>query len=137
MKLSNYLIIIILVSIVITCIYAFEIDLASNPAWVVTINTSYSNTYNKVDRVMNHTNETYAAVLAITSAEDKQFFTGIWDIITITKDMIIDSITLPINLITDFSADVGFPSIVVAGLITIITILVIASVIFLVVKRKW
>ncbi len=137
MKLSDYLIIMILVGIVITSIYAFEVDLASSPYFTVSVETNYSKTYTKVTAIMSHTNQTYDAVKKITSKEDKQFFTGIWDVITLTGSMITDSITLPIDLIADFTNELGFPNIVVTGLITIITILIIGSLIFLTMKRKW
>ncbi|HDY87934.1 MAG TPA: hypothetical protein ENH82_07465 [bacterium] len=137
MKLSDYLIIIVLVGMVITSMYAFEIDLASSPYFTVDIETNYSSTYTKVTQIMKHTNETYDAVIKMTSREDKQFFTGVWDVITLTREMIVDSITLPIDLVVDFTNELGFPSVVVTGLITIITILIIGALIFLAIKRKW
>ena len=127
----------ILVGIVITSLYAFEIYLASSPYFSVSVETNYSQTYTKVTEIMGHTNKTYDAVIKIVSREDKQFFTGVWDVITLSKDMILDSILLPVDMIADFTNDMGFPNVVVTGLITIITILMLATIIFLAIKRKW
>lgn len=144
MKMSDFVITMILVGVVIVCIYAFAIDLSSEEHLNVNINTSYSDTYNKVTELMNETNQTQSNVIDILSKEDKSFFTGTWDVFTITKEVAFGvakltggTITIASTLLGDFAEDLEVPSIIYFALITIITILIIGSLIFLLIKRRW
>jgi len=144
MKMSSFIIVMILVGVIIISLYAFEIDLASESNLNVEVNTSYANTYDKVTELMNETNRTQTKILDILSKEDKSFFTGTWDVFTITKEVVFGvakltggSIEIAATLLGDFGKDMSLPAIVNFALITIITILVIGALIFLLIKRKW
>ncbi len=144
MKISDFVITMILIGVVIVCLYAFAIDLGSEHHLDIEINTSYADTYNKVTELMNETNNTQTNVIDILSKEDKSFFTGTWDVFTITKEVAFGvakltggTITIAATLLGDFARDMELPSIVYFALISIITISVIGALIFLLIKRKW
>jgi len=144
MKMSDFIITMILVGVVIVCVYAFAIDLSNEQHLNIEINTSYADTYNKITELMNETNRTQSKVVDILSKEDKSFFTGTWDVFTITKEVAFGvakltggTISIAATLLGDFGQDMDFPEIVNFALITIITVLVIGALIFLLIKRRW
>ena len=144
MKISSFIIVMVLVGAIIVSMYSFATDLATNPDINVEINTSYSDTYDKVTLLMNETNRTQTNIINILSKEDKSFFTGTWDVFRLTKEVVFGvadltggSIGIASTLMEDFSRDMGLPSVIYFALITIITVLVIGSLIFLLIKRRW
>jgi len=147
MKISSFIIVMLLVAAVIISFYNFEIQLASNPTWNVPINTSYKETYSKIEELQNITNKTQEAIREITSKEDKSFFTGTWDAFRVTKEITfgaasttITGLSVGTTLVGDFINDMNIGSEnahVVTIIITILTILAIGALIFLLVKRKW
>lgn len=148
MKISSFIIVMLLVSGVIISLYNFELELASNTAWVTpNVNRSYQDTYDKITQLQNITQKTQDTIQNITSKEDKSFFTGTWDAFRLTKTVTfgavgttVTGLSVGTTLITDFINDLNVGSEnthVTTILVTILTILVIGALIFLLIKRKW
>lgn len=147
MKISSFLISMLLVAGVVIGLYSFTENLASEQAYDLTINSSYKNTYDKIDELQNVTSSTQDRIQNITSREDRNFFTGTWDAIKVTKEVAFGSakttttgLSIGTNLITDFLNDInlgGSNTYVGSIIIAILTILVLGAVIFLIIKRVW
>jgi len=144
MKMTDFIITMILVGVVIVCIYAFAIDLNKEEHLNVEINTSYADTYNKVTELMNETNRTQTNVIDILSDKERGALMATWDAWQVTKEVIFGTakvtggtIVIATTLLGDFAQDLELPSIVYFALITIITVLVIGALIFLLIKRRW
>lgn len=147
MKISSFIITMLLVSSVIISIYNFTNDLRTNQEWNVQINSSYKNTYNKINELQNITNETLENVREVARKEDKGFFTGVWDAFIITKDVTVGAgkttitgLTIGTTLIGDFINDMNIGSEnshIVAIIVTILTILVIGALIVALVRGVW
>ena len=147
MKISTFIITLLLVSGIIVSIYGFANDLGSTQHLNVEINDSYKNTYNKITELQNITTTTQDRIQNITSKEDKNFFTGTWDVFKVTKEITFGAakttttgLTVGTTLITDFINDLsgdGESAYISTIIITILTILVLGALIFLIIKRTW
>ena len=147
MKISSYIITMILVGAVVVGIYNFQSDLISERAYNVEVDDSYKVTYDKLNDLSENVNETQNRVRAISAKEDKNFFTGTWDVFVMSKEIVFgagdlagDSISVGYSLITNLVTDMGIGSTggyVILVLISILTVLFISALIFLIIKRVY
>lgn len=145
MKISSFLISVLIVSFVVLGIYSFMDSMMAESAFNVTMDTgNYSRTYNRLNRTLGHIRDIENKTASIEPDESKSFFTGVWDTVTVVKDTTvsavgatISSLTVGKELIGDFSSDLGVPEFVSTLLIALLTLGVIGAIFFLITKRQW
>jgi hypothetical protein len=147
MKISSFIITMLLVSGVIISLYSFSNTLSAPEHYNIQINSSYQNTYDKVNDLQKVTNDTLTKIQSLTPNEDRNFFTGTWDALVITKDVIVGAVSGTVTglgvgttLATDFVQDVGVAednSHVSTILVTILSVLIVGALIAILINRDW
>lgn len=147
MKISGLIIGMLLVSGVIISLYSFMNGLASEQHYNIKINDSYKDTYDKVTELENNTLDLQRKIQGVAEREDTNFFTGTWDALTITRDIIFGAtdttftgLTIITGSIGNFFSDIGLGATgahIMAIVSSILVLLVIGALIFLITKRRW
>lgn len=144
MKLSSYMIALILVGAVVMTSYLTVGDLMKEENYNVTIDTHYNTTYNKIDDLITEIEHNEQVLQNISSKEDKSFFTGTWDMFLFAKTVVWGTVTgltgslgvgsdIIRSALTDFSVPLVWQSV----LIGLLTLGVVAALISLVMRWKF
>ena len=140
MKISQLIITLILVCAIIVSFYSFQSNLAVE--YNVTTDMKYQDDYNaRLTRAINHSQTLENRTReddGISIAKDKSFFTGTWDIFKITKDITVESMTISKEVSKDMVDGVGATAeggYIYSVIIAILSILVVAAIIFIILKR--
>lgn len=138
MKPSQFLIILVLVSAVITGLYNFYISMASEYGVDTGLSQEYEEKYNLLINISSKTEDAYKNVTGIgAEIAPIEYFTGIRDAFTKTKNIMVAIFTLPTFLLKEFVEDIGLPPWVGIAMGAIITILVIAALLAILIRREW
>jgi len=89
-KLSNVLVAGLTVGVVMVLIYSVVLTMANNQHYDIAINSTYSERYDRIEEIVNTTDQIQKDIASnVTAEKDKGFFTGVWDFFTITKDAVL------------------------------------------------
>ena len=144
MRASTILILLILISATVTGLYNFYFSMADEYGIDDEQSRAFEERYNKLDDIGEQINKTYSKtdnVGAGRPLEALQFFTGIWNVFSITKSVIGAIFSIPIHMVVDLTGTeygIGLPEWFQTMMIAIITILVIVALLSILSSgRKW
>jgi hypothetical protein len=137
MKLSKFVIILILNCAVITAFYSFSSSLSDEYGVSTPESDVYESKYNKLDDIFPHINSTYEDTVGINPESDLQFFTGVWDTFRTTKEFVKAMFSIPKNMLSDITKDMGLPRWVYSVFWGIISVVIIATLLTILINRDW
>ena len=117
MKISKYIIALLIMGLLVFTIYSTISDLGSADKYNITIDMRYNKTYDKVKNITDIISNMRQDIANITPQEDAGFFTGAWNVVEITKTILFGvgsvttgSIALGGNIISDTTNYLGVGS---------------------------
>lgn len=147
MRITHFIIGMVLISGVIIGMYNFQDSLVQDSSYNITINnTSYKERYNKLDKLKEISSNLQNKTAGIESEKQQRFFTGVWDAFKIGKDVILGAISgtttamgLSFDFATSFVGDIGLTDesgYLGVVMVTILTILVVGAILYMILKVK-
>lgn len=129
MKISGWIIIVLLIGGVIVTGFSIISEMGAANAHNITFTDEYSQKYDKINESLEIVDHTSGSIQNISADKDAGFFSGVWDGLKITKEVVIGTVSLSKSsvgvggeLITEGSKDLGFGNLVVGILLGILTV---------------
>ena len=137
-KLENIIISILVLGTVITGFYWFMDNLASETGWETDVSDdlNYIGKYNKSVELGEELEQRYSAIQNTSIDKAAGFFTGVGDIFSIIKSMVVAPFSISSAVLGNLSADIGLPYWIGGLIIGLIVTALIFAVIYAVMKVK-